>query len=227
MNDLTKQLVSTFTRVLRRYLASVGYLVQRDRTIDAFARALEFAETPQDYVVGALVADPPSRGLSWMELFENPDWEGHPDVNVRGSLHLIHFCMAANIPNNSTVLILIPPAPSSMSCCRCAGAQWALHRAALRAFNAAWPKRLLHPEIIGNHAGDVGTDAIQAVLRAWNRYHSKTAQNAFTNEERLVRATIETLRARDEEYTSVFRMQPPNGSWMSRPDAESPITNWL
>lgn len=227
MNHLTKQLVSNLTRVLRPYLRSVDNLVQRDRTIDAFARALEFAETPQDFTVGALVAQPPSHNLDWMELFE-ADWEDDGgSVDVRNCLYLIRFCLAGDIPDKSTVLLLVPPAPRSMLCCNCPDARWALQRAAVRAFNAAWPKRLLHPEIIGDHARDVGHDAIQAVLGTWNGHHTRAAQGVFTNQERLARATTERLRARDEDYTSVFRMQPPNRTWMRRPDPESRITNSL
>lgn len=226
MNHLTKQLVSNLSRVLRRYLRRVDYLVQRDQTIDAFARALEFAETPQDFFVGALVADPPTYNRNWMPLFEDPDWEESSRINLRGYLHLIRFCRASDITSKSTVLLLVPPTPSGMWCSKCPEAPWALHRAALRAFNIAWPKRLLHPEIIGDHGMIAEADGLRAVVRTWwNPHYAATANKAFTDEERLIRATTERLRARDEEYTSVFRMQLPNRSWIWRPELESRITN--
>lgn len=226
MNHLTKQLVSNLTLVLRRYLPSVDYLLQRDQTIDAFARALEFAETPQDFFVGALVADPPTYNANWMPLFEDPDWEESTRINVRGYLHSIRFCRASDVTKKSTVLLLVPPMPSAMCCSKCPAAEWALHRAALRAFNNAWPKRLLHPEIIGDHGMIADADGLRAVARTWwNPHYAATAGNALTDEERLIRATTECLRARDEEYTSVFRMQLPNRTWVSRPDLESRSTN--
>jgi hypothetical protein len=226
MNHLTKQLVSNLTRVLRRYFRSVDYLAQRDQTIDACARALEFAETPQNFSVGALVADPPLYNAHWMPLLYNPDWEESSRIDLRGFLHLIRFCSASDVTGESTVLLLVPPTPSGMSCSKCPEAQWALHRAALRAFNTAWPKRLLHPEIIGDHGMSADEAGLRAVVRTWwNPHYARVANKAFTDEERLIRATTERLRARDEEYTSVFRMQLPNRSWIWRPELESRITN--
>lgn len=221
MNPLTEQLARTLTAVLRRYFREVDYLVERDRTIDALSKALTFAETPQDYRLGAITVRPSEPRNYWKDCIRvglgiMEDWEtSTASGNVRDCLHAITFCDTTALPPSSTILCWVPSAPPWIPRCQCPDAQFAPHRTALRIFETAWPKRLLHPEIIADRGWEFSAEGVQAVLSQWDAYPAKCPARGFSSRERLARSTAEGLRSRDAEYTACFRMQPPNGRWCS------------
>lgn len=169
MKRTIKRLSSTLTTVFREYLERIDCSVQKESTIEAFTKAFEFAVTWNDYQTGTIVASPPVLRVDWKLFVKTGDGEQLETHNVRRCLHSVAFIADAESMSAGRTVLMLIPSRHELGSRQCGLAtRRAAWRLARDVFTAAWPKNLIHPEIIAERSGEVDADALRAVIDYWN-----------------------------------------------------------